>query len=84
MKEIWISAFAVIILFYVFLILPQQLQNRRRRKELATLAVGDEVVTIGGLIGQITGLDRDRIALEVAPSVTVRVLRSAISHRLAG
>ena len=82
MQEIWISGLIVIALFYFFLILPQQIANRRRRKSLTKLSIGDEIVTIGGLIGRITELDADRVSLEIAPGITVRALRSAISHRL--
>lgn len=82
MAELWISGIILIVLFYFFLILPQQLSNRKHRKELKLLNVGDNVVTIGGIIGAIVALDADQAVLEIAPKVNVKILRSAISHKL--
>ncbi|MBI2952972.1 MAG: preprotein translocase subunit YajC [Chloroflexi bacterium] len=82
MREFWISAIIIVILFYVFVLLPQQLESRKRKKELAQLRVGDTVVTAGGLIGVISTVEANQVALDIAPGVTVKVVRSAISHRL--
>lgn len=72
-----------ILISYLVLILPQQLAQRSHRKELARLSVGDEVVTLGGLVGQVVADDGgDVIGLEIAEGVQVRVVRRAISHRL--
>ena len=46
------------------------------------LREGDKVVTIGGIIGEIVAIDASQVVLEVAPNITIRVLRSAISNRL--
>jgi len=63
----------------------QQRQARRRREKLlAGLSVGDEVVTIGGIIGKLTHLDSEegRACIEIAPSVEVWVVLAAIGHTL--
>ena len=46
---------------------------------LDDLAVGDEVVTAGGLYGTITELEDDSVRLEIAPELTVRVAKRAIA-----
>jgi preprotein translocase subunit YajC len=67
---------------YVLLIRPQQRQLRSRRALVASLGVGDEVVTAGGVVGRIMSLDDTMATLEVADGVRVRILRGAVSQRL--
>ena len=70
-------------LMWVLLILPQQRRMRQHQAVVASLRVGDEVVTAGGVYGTITSVDEDTLAVEVAPGVVLRVLRSAVSQRIA-
>lgn len=70
-------------LFWLFVLLPQR---RRQRDHVAmqdTVAVGDEVVTAGGLHGDVVGIDDAVLRLEVAPDVVVRVDRRAVAARVA-
>ena len=70
-------------LMWVLLILPQQRRMRQHQAVVASLQTGDEVVTAGGVYGTITSVDEDTLAVEVAPGVVLRVLRSAVSQRIA-
>ncbi len=67
---------------WVLLILPQQRRMRQHQEVIASLQVGDEVVTAGGVYGTITSVDEDTLAIEVAPGVVLRVLRNAVSQRI--
>ena len=67
---------------WVLLILPQQRRMKQHQAVVASLRVGDEVVTAGGVYGTITSVDEDTLAVEVAPGVVLRVLRSAVSQRI--
>ena len=69
-------------LMWVLLILPQQRRMKAHQAVVASLQVGDEVVTAGGVYGTITSVDEDTLAVEVAPGVVLRVLRSAVSQRI--
>lgn len=71
----------VFILFYLFMLLPVQRQNRRRRKAIAALQVGDEVATVGGLIGQIIELGPKELTLRLAQGVEVKLLKEAVVER---
>ncbi len=73
---------ALLILMYLFLLRPQQQRVRRQRELVASLDVGDEIVTAGGLIGTIVALDGDRAEIEIADGVIVEFLRAAISRKL--
>ena len=70
----------MVVLAYLILILPTQVQNRRVRNMQRNLAVGDEVVTVGGVVGRVRDLSEEEVRLEVAPGVEMRVLRGAISR----
>jgi preprotein translocase subunit YajC len=69
-------------LMWALLILPQQRRMRQHQAVVASLRAGDEVVTAGGVYGTITSVDEDTLAVEVAPGVVLRVLRSAVSQRV--
>jgi len=70
-------------LMWVLLILPQQRRMKQHQAIVASLQPGDEVVTAGGVYGTITSVDEDTLAVEVAPGVVLRILRSAVSQRIA-
>ncbi|HVM07045.1 MAG TPA: preprotein translocase subunit YajC [Acidimicrobiales bacterium] len=67
---------------YFLLIRPQQQRVRAQRALVSSLEVGDEVVTIGGLIGRIIRLDDDSAEIETTPGTVLRFRRSAISGKL--
>ena len=46
---------------------------------ISTLSVGDEIVTAGGMYGRITRIDDEVLTVEIAPAITVRVARAAIT-----
>jgi len=69
-------------LMWLLLILPQQRRMRQHQAVISSLRPGDEVVTAGGVYGTIASIDEDVLALDVAPGVVLRVLRSAVSSRI--
>jgi preprotein translocase subunit YajC len=73
-----------IVLVLVLMILPQWQARRRRQKQMEAMDVGTEILTVGGIIGKITYLNRDenRARIEIAPGVEMRVVVSAISQPL--
>jgi preprotein translocase subunit YajC len=71
------------VVMYFLLIRPQQQRVRRQQALITSLNVGDEVVTAGGIFGRIVAMEGETVSLEVSPGVTVRVVRPAITRRLA-
>jgi preprotein translocase subunit YajC len=69
-------------MMWMLLIRPQQQRVRRQQALLASLEVGDEVVTAGGMIGRIRSLDDDRAEVELAPGIVVPFLRGAVSQKV--
>ncbi|SCL30834.1 protein translocase subunit yajC [Micromonospora pallida] len=65
---------------YFMMIRPQQKRRKQAEAMQSALGPGDEVVTIGGLYGTVTGVDDDTVLLEVAPGVQTRYARPAIAR----
>ena len=74
--------FLIIIAFgflYFVLVRPQKKRQIAQMRMLNELAVGDEVVTAGGIYGEIVGLGDDDVTVRIAPELDVRVARRAIA-----
>jgi preprotein translocase subunit YajC len=71
-------------IFFFLLIRPQQRDRKRREEMLRNLKKGDRVVTTGGLIGTVMGLNEQTVMLKVADTVRVECLRSAVTGLHAG
>jgi preprotein translocase subunit YajC len=65
---------------YFMMIRPQQKRRKEAEAMQSALGPGDEVVTIGGLYGTVTGVADDTVLLEVAPGVQTRYARPAIAR----
>lgn len=70
-------------LMWALLIRPQQRRVRDHQQLVATLGAGDEVITTGGIVGTIVSVVDDIVTLEVAPGMSIRLLRSAVQSRIA-
>jgi preprotein translocase subunit YajC len=72
-------------IFYFLLFLPMQRQKKRQQKMLGALQTGQEVLTTGGIIGQIVAISDDTLILRVKPDgVKVQIARSAVANLIAG
>lgn len=69
----------IFVLFYVLMILPQQRRQKKHQAMLSALKKGDRVVTTGGMVGSVTNIHEEMVTLQVAESVKVKVLRSAVA-----
>ncbi len=65
--------------FYFLLIRPQMKRAKEHRALVANLAVGDEVVTSGGMLGRITALGDSFVTIEFAEQMAVKVQRHAVA-----
>jgi preprotein translocase subunit YajC len=73
----------MIVGFYFLLIRPQRNRQRAQQALLASLEVGDEIMTTGGIFGTIVEIDDDegQVTVEIAPGTRVRMLRQGIAQR---
>lgn len=70
------------VIFYFLLIRPQQKKQQELNKMIQDLKKGDRIVTSGGIIGTIAGIQNDYLILKVGEGETkIEVLKSAISGK---
>ena len=69
----------ILVIFYIFLILPAQRRQKKSTEMLQALKNGDKVITTGGIYGTIVGIEGDAVQLRIAEQVKVKVSRSAIA-----
>jgi preprotein translocase subunit YajC len=69
---------------YWFIIRPQREQQRKAKEMLDALAVGDEVITIGGLHGTVAEMDEDVVTLRIASDTEVVFDKATIGKVLGG
>ncbi len=73
---------AMILIFWLFLIRPQQKRQNEQKKFMEALQKGEEVVTASGIIGRINKIEDTIITLEVAKNTFIRVTRNSISKEM--
>lgn len=67
---------------YFLLIRPQQKKEKERLNMIRDLKKGDKIVTTGGLLGSILGVQDDYVVMKVGEDgVKLEVLKSAVSHK---
>ncbi len=77
---IFLGVFFVI--FYLLFIRPQSKRAKEHRSMLQNLAVGDEVVTSGGILGKIKKVDDNFFCIEIADNTQIKVQKPAIAASL--
>ncbi|MHA7834458.1 MAG: preprotein translocase subunit YajC [Algiphilus sp.] len=72
----------LVVVFYFLLIRPQMKRNKEHRNMIASLSVGDEVVTGGGVAGRISHLGEHFVSVEIAEGVVAKVQKQSIASVL--
>ena len=79
----FIPLILIFVIFYFFLIRPQQKRAKEHKSMVASLKRGDEVVTSGGVIGTVERiLGDDKVDLLISENVTIQVVQSTIQSLL--
>lgn len=68
-----------LLMMWLLIVMPQRRRQAAHKAMINGLKPGDEVLTAGGLYGDVTEIGEDEVALEVAPGVEVRVAMRAIA-----
>ena len=72
----------LIAVMWAVLLVPQQRRVKRQKELIASVQVGDDVMTSGGIYGTVTGEDDDDLFLLVSAGVEIRVARGAIASKV--
>ena len=79
----FIPLILIFVIFYFFLIRPQQKKVKEHKLMVSALKRGDEVVTSGGIVGRIERvLGDDKVDILISENVTVQVVQSTIQSLL--
>ena len=79
----FVVLFVLFILFFYFGIWrPQNKRAKEQRSLMETLAKGDEVVTVGGILGRLTNVTDNYITLSIANNVEVHMQKSSVASVL--
>jgi len=77
-------------LMYFLMIRPQRARQRQQQEQLSSVSPGDEVVTIGGIYGDVVEVQDEKLVVEIAEDIHIEIARKAIGtvvkadERLAG
>ena len=72
----------LVIAFFLLVVRPQRRQLAAHRALVASLEVGDEIISSGGIHGTIRAIDDEVLQVEIADGVVVRLARRAVASRV--
>lgn len=73
----FIPLILIFVIFYFFLIRPQQKRMKDHKSMIAALKRGDKIITTGGVIGTVERImDEDKIEVLISENVTVEIQKS--------
>ena len=79
----FIPLILIFVIFYFFLIRPQQKRVKDHKAMVESLKRGDEIITSGGIIGTIDRvMEDDRIEVKLSDNVNVQIIKSTITSLL--
>lgn len=78
-----LSLVLIVVVFYFFLIRPQQKQTKEANKMRSALQVGDDIITIGGIVGTIVSMKEDTLVIETGSDRSkIRITRWAVQQNV--
>ena len=73
----FIPLILIFVIFYFFLIRPQQKKVKEHKIMVENLKRGDKVITVGGIVGTIDRIiDAEKVEVEIADNVKVEIIKS--------
>ena len=75
---------AIFAIFYFILIRPQKKEQQKHRQMIEELKKGDEVITNGGIIGNVVHVAEDRLTIKTAESTRLVVERARVARVISG
>ena len=79
----FIPLILIFVIFYFFLIRPQQKRVREHKDMVKNLKRGDEVITSGGIIGKVDRVyEDDKLEIEISDGVKVNVIKNTVQSHL--
>lgn len=70
----------IFFIFYFLLIRPQQKRQREHDKMLKAIAKGDQIVTAGGIHGEVVNVEDKTIIVKIDNNVTIKLDKGSVSY----
>jgi preprotein translocase subunit YajC len=75
----FIVIIALLGLMWALMIRPQRRRQAQQQDMLSDLAIGDEILTAGGIYGTVDAIDADEVSVEIAPGTKIRIAKRAVA-----
>jgi preprotein translocase subunit YajC len=72
----------MLVLFWLLIVMPQRRRRSQQDALIGQLEPGDEVLTLGGLLGVVREVGEHEVVLEIAPETRVRIAKPAVTGRI--
>ena len=73
----------IILIFYFFMLRPQQKRDKEAQNMRSSLEVGDDIITIGGIVGTVVSLKEDTLDIETSGDRNkIRITRWAVQQNV--
>lgn len=74
----------IMVVVYFFMLRPQLKRQKEHNAMLSSLSKGNKVVTAGGMVGEVTSIDKEKkqVKLKVSDNVEITVLHNSVSQLL--
>ena len=72
----------LVVVFYFLLIRPQMKRTKEHRNMISALSAGDEIVTSGGVAGQVRQVGENFLSVEIADGVEVKIQKQTVASVL--
>lgn len=77
---VWLAA--IVLVFWLLIIRPNQQRQKAARELQASLGVGDQVMLTSGIYAAVAELGEDHVMVDVAPGTSLKVARGAVAAKL--
>ncbi|MCI5566923.1 MAG: preprotein translocase subunit YajC [Veillonellaceae bacterium] len=75
---VWGPILLMVVIFYFLLYRPQKNAQKKRQSLLDSIEVGDRIMTVGGIYGEITKVEDDTVMLKISDDVQLKLSRAAV------
>lgn len=74
----------IFVVFYFLLIRPQQKQKKQHRQMLDDLKKGDRIITSSGILGTVTNINKNIVALQLGDNIKIKIKKEFIASKQTG
>ncbi|MFH1382858.1 MAG: preprotein translocase subunit YajC [Chloroflexota bacterium] len=67
--------------FYFFMVRPLRQREKKHDEMVETLQIGDQVITAGGIYGEVASIDATTVVIKLESGATMRVIKGGVASR---